>query len=67
MLAKAGIKRFGKTVIATVFKEFKKLYEGATPRNPVVITTYANTLSPTEKRKALRAVNLMKEKAKLQH
>ena len=62
MTAKAGIKKFGETAVAAILKEFKQLDEGAKPGNPVVIPTDANTLSIEEKRKALRAINLIKEK-----
>ena len=64
MTAKAGIKQFGETAVAAMLKEFKQLDEGAKPGNPVVIPTDANTLSIEEKRKALRAINLIKEKRK---
>ena len=59
MSAKAGF--FGERAIATIFKEFKQLYKGATSGNPVVIPIDARTLLSTRKRKALRIVNLIKE------
>ena len=62
MTAKAGIKKFGETAVVAILKEFKQLDEGAKPGNPVVIPTDANTLSIEEKRKALRAINIIKEK-----
>ena len=42
-----------------MLKELKQLEKGAEPGNPVVIPTDVNTLSIEEKRKALRAVNLI--------
>ena len=43
-------------------KEFTQLNEGAVSGKPVVIPTDATTITSLEKKKALRAVNLIKEK-----
>ena len=48
--------------MAAIIKEFKQLNEGAVPGKPVVVPTDAASLTPLEKKKALPAVNLIKEK-----
>ena len=62
MTAKKGFKQFGTKAVAAMIKEFTQLNEGAVPGKPVVEPTDASTLTDTEKKKALRAVNLIKEK-----
>ena len=62
MSAKQGFKIFGQAAVAAMVKEFKQLDQGAVPGKPVVAPTDVNTLTPSEKKKALRAVNLIKEK-----
>ena len=62
MTANAGIKKHEESVVAEMIKESTQLNEGAVPGKPVVIPTDANTLTDLEKRKALPAVNLIKEK-----
>jgi hypothetical protein len=62
MSAKAGIKEFGERAVAAMFKEFKQLNEGAVPGKPVFGQQDANELTYEEKKKALEAVNLIKEK-----
>ena len=62
MTAKKGFKQFGAKAVAAMVKEFTQLNEGAVPGKPVVVPTDASTLTDTEKKKALRAVNLIKEK-----
>ena len=60
--AKVGIEKYGKRAVAAVFKELKQLDEGAVPGKPAVRPIDPNTLTSDEKRKALSAVNLIKEK-----
>ena len=43
-------------------KEFTQLNEGAVSGKPVVIPTDATTITSLEKKKVLRAVNLIQEK-----
>jgi hypothetical protein len=62
MSAKAGIKQFGERAVAAMFKEFKQLNEGAVPGKPVFGKQDANELTIEEKKRALEAVNLIKEK-----
>ena len=64
MSAKAGIKMFGERAIAAMFKEFEHLNKGAVPgkKKPVVGPQDASPLTNEEKRRALEAVNLIKEK-----
>ena len=62
MTAKKGFKRFGAKAFAAMIKEFTQLNEGAVPGKPVVVPTDSNSLTALEKSKALRAVNLIKEK-----
>ena len=45
-----------------MIKEFTQLDEGAVPGKSIVVPTDANTLTDIEKKKALPAVNLIKEK-----
>ena len=62
MTAKRGFKEYGAKAVAAMVKEFTQLNEGAVPGKPVVVPTDSNSLTSTEKKKALRAVNLIKEK-----
>ena len=62
MTANAGIKKFGERAVAAMIKEFTQLNEGAVPGKPVVVPTDVRTLTAMEKKKALPAVNLIKEK-----
>ena len=62
MPAKKGFKQFGQVDVAAMIKEFTQLNEGAVHGKPVVIPTEAKSLTSLEKRKSLRAVNLIKEK-----
>ena len=52
---------FGQAAVAAMIKEFTQLNEGTVPGKPVVISTDARTLAVDEKKKALPAVNLIKE------
>ena len=62
MSAKRGIKRFGARAIAALVEEFTQLNKGAVPGKPVVVPTDFNSLTDAKKRKALRAINLIKER-----
>jgi hypothetical protein len=62
MNAKKGIKRFGERAIAAMFKEYKQMDEGPMPGKPVFGVCDSTKLSWEEKRQALEAVNLIKEK-----
>ena len=62
MSAKRGIKLFGEEAIAAIYKEYKQLDEGAKKGNPVVSPTPSDTLTDEDKRQALDAVNLIKQK-----
>jgi hypothetical protein len=57
MTASKGIKLFGPKAIAAMFKEYKQLND-----LKVLGRINVDALSPEQKRKALRAVNLIKEK-----
>ena len=57
MTASKGIKLFGPKAIAAMFKEYKQLND-----LKVLGRIDVDALSPEQKRKALRAVNLIKEK-----
>ena len=62
MSAKRGIELFGEEAIAAIYKEYKQLDEGAKKGNPVVSPTPSDTLTDEDKRQALDAVNLIKQK-----
>jgi hypothetical protein len=62
MSAKKGIRTFGERAIAAMIKEFQQLDQGAVPGKPVVDPVDPTTISHDEKRQALEAVNLIKEK-----
>ena len=62
MNASRGIKEFGERAIAAIFKEYKQLNDGAFAGKPVVGEINPDTLTPEQKRKALDAVNLIKQK-----
>jgi len=64
MQAKVGIKKHGEKAISAMFKELKQLDQGAVPElnNRVVCPIDPSTLTDEEKRKALYAVNVIKEK-----
>ena len=62
MSANVGFKKYGQPAVAAIIKEFTQLNEGAVPGKPVVRPIDSTTLSPIEKKKALPAVNLIKEK-----
>ena len=57
MTANKGIKLFGEKVVAAMFKEYKQL------NNMTVLgKTNPESFSINQKRKALRAINLVKQK-----
>ena len=58
-----GIKKHREKVVAAMFKELKQLDQGAMEEKPEVQGIDPSTLSEQEKREALEAVNLIKEKS----
>ena len=64
MSATKGIKKFDERRLATKVKEFTQLNEGAAPsqNKPVMVPIDISTFTKKEKRKAMNAVNLIKEK-----
>ena len=62
MSAQKGIKMFGEKAIAAMFKELKQLSDGVVPGKPVVEPIPFESLSDTDKREALEAVNLINQK-----
>ena len=62
MSANRGFKMYGEAAVAAIIKEFTQLTNGAAPGKPVVRPVDASTLTSDEKRKAMPAVNLIKEK-----
>ena len=60
MNAKAGFKKYGGPTVAAMVKKITQLNKGAVPGKPVVVPIDANSLTDIEKRKALRAINLIK-------
>ena len=57
-----GIKMYGERAIAAMVKELKQLNDGAMPGKPVIGPIHPSKLSETSKKKAMNAVNLIKEK-----
>ena len=57
MTATAGIKKHGNAAINAMFKELSQLHN-----KNVFAPVDANTLNRTQKKEALRAINLIKEK-----
>ena len=62
MSAKEGIKHFGERAVAAIFKELKQLDEGAMPGKPVVQPIDINKLTVENRKAALNAINLIKQK-----
>eukprot|EP00957_Ditylum_brightwellii_P180518 13750629-Ditylum_brightwellii.AAC.1 len=62
MSAKKGIKMFVERAIAAMLKEFKQLVDQAVPGKPVRTSIDPDSLDYKQKRQALEAVNLIKEK-----
>ena len=62
--ASQGIKIYGERAVAAMMKEFKQLNQGAVPEQnkPVICPVDPSILTDDEKRKAMHAVNLIKEK-----
>jgi hypothetical protein len=57
MSAKAGIKKHGQVAIDTLFEEFSQLHDLG-----VFLAQYGYRLTRAEKRGALRAISVVKEK-----
>ncbi len=62
MSATQGIKKHGERAIAAIFKELKQLNDGAMPGKPAIAPIPFEDLAATNKKQALEAVNLIKEK-----
>jgi hypothetical protein len=64
MSANKGFKLFGEKAVSAIFNEFIQLDKGVQKMKsePVVLPVAANTLTEKEKKEALPAVNLIKEK-----
>ena len=62
MSDKASFKKYGQEAVASMIKEYTQLNERAVPGKPVVIPTDPRSLTPLERNRAMRAVNLIKEK-----
>ena len=62
MSAKKGIKLFGETAVAAMFKEFHQMDRGPMPGKPVFGPQDSTLMTPLQKKKTLEAVNLIKEK-----
>ena len=62
MSATEGIKKHGERAIAVLIKEFKQLDSGPMKGKKVIEPLTYSSLTPQEKREALEAINLIKEK-----
>jgi hypothetical protein len=62
MSAKKGIKLFGETAVAAMFKEFHQMDRGPMPGKPVFGPQDSTLMTPLQKKMTLEAVNLIKEK-----
>ena len=62
MSAKSGFNNFIELVVAAMVKEFRQLDEGVVPGKPVVQAVDLRSLTHEEKKRALPAVNVIKEK-----
>ena len=62
MTAKARFRKFGQKLVAAIVKKFTQLNEGAVPGKPAMIPTDATSMTSLKRKKALRAVNLIKDK-----
>ena len=62
MSARRGIKEFGQRAVAAMLKEFTQLDQGAFPGKPVVEPVKYSSLTEEEKRMAMEAISLIKEK-----
>ena len=60
--AKAGIKRFREKAVATIFKEFKQLNNGTMLGKLVFSTVDSKALTSKERWRALKVVNVIKQK-----
>ena len=62
MSAKEGIRKHGDKAIAVFVKEFKQLDKGPMAGKKVICPIEYDTLTTKDKREALEAINLIKEK-----
>ena len=62
MSAKSGIKKFGEKTVADMIKQYRQINKGPMEGKPVVTYIDHETLSYKDKRKAIKSVNLIKEK-----
>ena len=62
MIASKGMKLFGERAIAAIIKECEQLDKGAFPDKPVVEPMHEHELTNEEKKAAMNAVSLIKEK-----
>ena len=62
MQAKSGIEKFGEEAVSALMKEFKQLDQGSIPGKRVVCPVNPSTLTSTERKRALNAVTLIKQK-----
>ena len=62
MAATEGIRKHGEKAIAVLVKEFKQLDKGPMEGKKVIMPLVYSTLTKQEKREALEAINLIKEK-----
>ena len=62
MNAKKGFKKYGEVAVSAIIKEFRQLVHGAFQGKKVVDGVAPKTLTKEEKKQALDAVNLIKEK-----
>ena len=62
MSAKKGFKKFGQKAIASMFKELKQLHDGAMEGKPVVQPVDIKNTTEQERKEALEAVALIKQK-----
>ena len=66
MSANDVIKKFGEKAVEAMVKEYRKIDKGPMEGKPFVTTIYPDKLYLEDKRKALEAVNLIKEKRHLE-
>ena len=62
MSANASINKSGEKAVAAMVKEYRQIDKDPMEGNPVTTPIYPGTLYYKEKRKALEAVNIIKEK-----
>ena len=62
MSVKEGLRKHGSRAFAALLKEMKQLHDGAMPGKPVIMPIAHDDLTKKEKREALEAISLLKEK-----